>query len=197
MSDFYNHPLNDGISFVEKTLAMRKVKLYIAMSLDGYIAKEDNNIDFLSVVSSPGEDYGYAEFTAGVDTVVWGRKTYDTVLSFGVDFPHADKKVWVLSRSRKGKDKNVEYFSDVPALIEQLKKAKGKDIYCDGGGELVYELLNHSLIDQLVVSVIPHLLGSGVRLFRDGRPEQSLKLKKSVSFPSGLVQLWYDKKEPA
>ena len=60
--------------------ANRKVNLYIAMSLDGYIAKEDDNIDFLSQVEVPDEDYGYAEFTAGIDTVIWGRKTYDKVL---------------------------------------------------------------------------------------------------------------------
>jgi dihydrofolate reductase len=174
---------------------MRKVNLYIAMSLDGYIAKEDDNIDFLSQVQVPGEDYGYAEFTAGIDTVIWGRKTYDKVLSFGGDFHHKDKKVWVLSNSRTGRDENVEYFNDLPTLIKKLKKEKGKDIYCDGGGDLVFELLKHSLIDRVVVSVIPHLLGNGIRLFKDGRPEQNLAFKKSLTFPSGLVQLWYDKKE--
>jgi len=174
---------------------MRKVVLYIAMSLDGYIAKEDDNIDFLSLVQTPGEDFGYADFTSGIDTVIWGRKTYDKVLSFGVEFPHADKKVWVFSKSRSGKDEHVEYFNDMPALITQLRQQPGKDIYCDGGAEVVHELLRYSLLDRLVVSVIPHLLGSGISLFKNGRIEQSLTLKKSVSFPSGLVQLWYDKKE--
>jgi dihydrofolate reductase len=173
----------------------RKVNLYIAMSLDGYIATEDDNIDFLSQVEVPNEDYGYAEFTSGIDTVIWGRKTYDKVLSFGGDFHHKDKKVWVLSNSRTGKDENVEYFSDLPGLIKKLQAEPGKGIYCDGGAELVFELLNHSLIDRLIVSVIPHLLGGGIRLFKDGRPEQSLVFKRSLTFPSGLVQLWYDKKE--
>lgn len=174
---------------------MRKVVLYIAMSLDGYIAKEDDNIDFLSLVQTPGEDFGYADFTSGIDTVIWGRKTYDKVLSFGVEFPHADKKIWVFSKSRSGKNEHVEYFSDMPALINQLKQQPGKDIYCDGGAEVVHELLRYSLLDRLVVSVIPHLLGSGISLFKNGRPEQSLIFKKSVSFPSGLMQLWYDKKD--
>jgi len=174
---------------------MRKVVLYIAMSLDGYIAKEDDNIDFLSLVQTSGEDFGYADFTSGVDTVIWGRKTYDKVLSFGVEFPHTDKKVWVFSRARSGKDEHVEYFNDVRALIHRLKQQPGKDIYCDGGAEVVHELLRYSLLDRLVVSVIPHLLGSGISLFKNGRPEQPLTFKRSVSFPSGLVQLWYDKKE--
>lgn len=171
----------------------RSVILYIAMSLDGYIAKEDDNIDFLTVVDYPGEDYGYASFLKDVDIVIWGRKTYDKVLSMGVEFPHKDRKVYVLSRSRSGKDENVEYFSDLKALITQLQNTPGKNIYCDGGGELVYELLKHSFIDRVIVSVIPHLLGSGIRLFRPGYSEQYLKLKQSISYPSGLVQLWYEK----
>ena len=76
-----------------------------------------------------------------------------------------------------------------------LKQEEGKDIYCDGGGEIVFELLRHKLIDRLIVSVIPHLLGDGVKLFRDGRPEQGLMFKRSISYPSGLVQLWYDLKK--
>ncbi|MEN7549254.1 dihydrofolate reductase family protein [Rapidithrix thailandica] len=171
----------------------RKVILYIAMSLDGYIAKEDDNIDFLSIVSTQGEDFGYAEFQQNIDTLIWGRKTYDKVLSFGIDFPHKDKKCYVLSNTKQGKDENVEFIQNVEQLIKRLQQEPGKDIYCDGGGALVFELLSHALIDRLIISIIPHLLGNGIRLFRDGRPEQNLKFKKSITFPSGLVQLWYDK----
>jgi dihydrofolate reductase len=177
------------------TTPKRNVILYIAMSLDGYIAKEDDNIDFLNSVELPGEDYGYASFLKNVDTIIWGRRTYDVVLSFGTDFPHRDKKVYVISRTRTGKDEYVEYAKDVRLLVENLQQTSGLDIYCDGGSELVFELLKHSLIDRLIVSVIPHLLGNGIRLFKDGRPEQQLKLKQSITFPSGLVQLWYEKKD--
>lgn len=158
-----------------------------------YIATEDDNLDFLSGVETPGEDYGHADFLRNIDTIIWGRRTYDKVLSFGMAFPYSDKAVWVLSKSRSGSDENVTYFHDVKALIEQLQQQPGKDIYCDGGGETVFELLKYGLIDRLVVSIIPHLLGGGKRLFPDGRPEQKLKFKRSVSYPSGLVQLWYDK----
>ena len=65
----------------------RKVILYIAMSLDGYIAKHDDNIDFLSIVETPGEDFGYHDFLQNIDTVIWGRRTYDKVKSFGIEFP--------------------------------------------------------------------------------------------------------------
>jgi len=178
-------------------LMTRPLILYIAMSLDGYIAKDEDNLDFLSVVESPGEDYGYADFQKNVDTLIWGRKTYDKVLSFGIDFPHKDKKCYVLSKTRNGKDENVEFYNgDVRNLIAQIRQREGKAIYCDGGGQVVSELLKYALIDRLIVSIVPHLVGNGARLFLDGRPEQSLQLTRSITFPSGLVQLWYDRKEP-
>ncbi|MDF2193573.1 dihydrofolate reductase family protein [Paraflavitalea sp. CAU 1676] len=173
----------------------RQVVLFIAMSIDGYIAKDEDNIDFLSIVDRPGEDYGYLDFQQSVDTVIWGRKTYDKLLSFGVEFPHKDKKVYVLSRSKTGADENVQYFNaPIKDLIALIREQPGKHIYCDGGGEVVFELLKEKLIDKMVISVIPHLVGNGVRLFKDGRPDQELTLLRSISYPSGLVQLWYDVK---
>jgi dihydrofolate reductase len=165
------------------------------MSLDGYIAKDEDNLDFLSVVDTPGEDYGYADFLKNVDTLIWGRKTYDKVRSFGIDFPHRDKKCYVLSRTRSGRDENVEFYKgDVTDLIAQLRQQEGKAIYCDGGGQVVAALLKHALIDRLIISIIPHLVGNGIRLFYDHLPEQPLKLTRSITFPSGLVQLWYEKR---
>jgi dihydrofolate reductase len=175
-----------------QTMTNRKVILYIAMSLDGYIAKTDGNIDFLSSVESPGEDYGYADFTSTIDTVIWGRKTYEKVLSFGVEIPHQDKSVYVISKSKTGEEGHIVFKNDVVKLLKDLQNKAGKDIYCDGGGEIVNEILKHSLFDRIIISVIPHLLGEGISLFKGGRPEQNMKLKKSIIYPSGLVQLWYD-----
>jgi dihydrofolate reductase len=175
----------------------RQVVLYIAMSLDGYITKEEDNIDFLSIVDRPGEDYGYVAFETEVDTLIWGRRTYDKLLSFGIPFPHKDKRCIVLSRTRTGKDENVEYYNGaLKDLIAELQQQQGKTIYCDGGGDIVYELLKEALIDKMIISIIPHLVGNGVRLFKDGRPEQYLKLTRSSTFPSGLVQLWYERSNP-
>lgn len=171
----------------------RQVILYIAMSLDGFIAKDDDNIDFLSIVDAPGEDYGYTAFQKEIDTVIWGRKTYDKVLSFGIAFPHKDKQCYVLSKTRSGKDDHVAFYNgEIKDLISDLQKKEGKHIYCDGGGEVVFELLKDSLIDKMIISVIPHLVGNGVRLFKEGRPEQKLKFTRSITFSSGLVQLWYE-----
>lgn len=176
-------------------MSERKVILYIAMSLDGYIARENDDISWLSIVEDPPEDYGYGEFVKNIDTVIMGRKTYDKVLSFGIDFPHKNKKCYVLSWTKTGCDENVEYYSgDLKALTEDLKSREGKDIFVDGGAEVVNGLLKLDLIDEFVISVIPVFLGSGVRLFKDDRPEQLLRLKGAKSYPCGLVQLWYEKK---
>lgn len=162
------------------------------MSLDGFIAKHDDSIDFLSIVETPNEDFGYTSFLQSIDTVIWGRKTFEKVLSFGEGIPHREKTVYVISRSRKGQYENAIYHNDLVKLIGELKEQAGKDIYCDGGSEIVFELLKSSLLDRIIISVIPHLLGDGIRLFKEGLPEQNMKLKQSISFPSGLVQLWYD-----
>jgi dihydrofolate reductase len=170
----------------------RKLIVYIAMSLDGYIAKKDDNIYFLSIVETPGEDYGFSDFLKNIDTIIWGRKTFDKVLTFGNGVPHKDKKIYVISSSRRGKEGHAEYTTDVVGLVKKLKQEDGKDIYCDGGAEIVYQLLEARLFDHICVSVIPHLLGDGIRLFKEKNVEQKLSLKKSITFPTGLVQLWYD-----
>jgi dihydrofolate reductase len=100
--------------------------------------------------------------------------------------------VYVISTTRQGNEEHATYAGDVVELVRTLKEQEGKDIYCDGGAEIVYELLKSRLFDRIIVSVIPHLVGDGVRLFKDNNIEQALKFKKSITFPSGLVQLWYD-----
>lgn len=174
-------------------MSTRKVVVYIAMSLDGYIARTNDGLDWLDMVARPGEDYGYQDFVNTVDTVIMGRKTYDVVLGFGIPYPHASRKSYVLSRSRTGNDDNVTYYNgSLKELIGNLKQLEGKDIFIDGGADAVNDLLRECLIDRVIVSIIPHLLGDGVRLFQPGI-EQQIQLVKSCTFPSGLVQLWYDK----
>lgn len=170
----------------------RKVILYIAMSLDGYIAKPDDDISFLSMVEQQGQDYGYAAFTAETDTVIWGRRTYDKVLSFGIEMPHGDKQVFVITRTPRSPKGNIIFYTgNIRQLIEQLKTKQGKHIYIDGGAELVNELLKENLIDEFYISVLPVLLGEGIALFKPGRSETKLKLLAATSFEKGLVQLHY------
>ncbi|MDX9880821.1 MAG: dihydrofolate reductase family protein [Prolixibacteraceae bacterium] len=170
----------------------RKVILFIAMSLDGYIAKPDDDISFLSMVGQEGEDYGYASFVKNVDTVIWGRRTYEKVLSFGVEFPHAGRNVFVMTSKPLQDYGPVRFYSgSVKELIERLKRQDGKNIYVDGGSVLVNEMLRYQLIDEFYISVIPILLGDGIPLFRKGIPEQKLKLAGSQHFEKGLVQMHY------
>jgi dihydrofolate reductase len=170
----------------------RKVKLYIAMSLDGFIAKPDGDISFLSQVEQVGEDYGYSAFMKSVDTVILGRKTYEKILSMGIDKPYGEREVFVLTHNpHPGKDKLTFYSGNLPELISSLKSKSGKNIYCDGGAETVQRLLQEGLIDEFIISIIPILLGDGISLFNKRFQEQKLQLVNSKSFEKGLVQLHY------
>ncbi|MDP1676991.1 MAG: dihydrofolate reductase family protein [Bacteroidota bacterium] len=168
--------------------------LYIATSLDGYIARQDGDIGWLSLVEQTGEDYGYNDFIATVDTVILGRKTYDKVLSFGIGFPHADKECYVITRSEiPPKDKITFYNKDIKELVKILKSKTGKNIFVDGGAEIVNELMRQNLIDEYIISIIPIVLGDGIRLFNGSRPEGKITLINSKQYESGLLQLHYCK----
>lgn len=174
----------------------RKVILFIAMSLDGYIAKNNGDISFLSLVDVPDEDYGYKKFYDTVDTVILGRKTYDKILTFGIEFPHRFKKCYVVSRTLSGNEGLLEFYDgDLTELINNLRCSEGKDIFIDGGAELVNELMKRNLIDKYIISIIPVFLGEGIRLFNHGYTERKLTLKRSAMFKSGLAQLEYEKNE--
>lgn len=171
---------------------IRKVILYIATSLDGYIAKPDDNLDFLSIVEQEGQDYGYAEFLKTVDTVILGRKTYDKVISLGFNFPHADKDTFIITRTPRPNIGSVKFYTgNLKSLVIKLKSENGKNIFCYGGAEIVNELLKDNLIDEFIISVIPILLGNGTKLFNDGRPEQKLELVSTKQYDKGLTQLHY------
>ena len=173
----------------------RQLFVYIATSLDGYIARPDDDLDWLSQVEMPGEDYGYARFIEQVDTVILGRRTYEKVLSMGVAFPHQDKKVYVLTRTPRAPEGNIQFYNgELPQLIAGIREKEGKHIFCDGGAEVVNLLMQAGLVDEWIISYIPVFLGNGIRLFQDGRPETSLRLISCRSFPSGLVQVHYGKK---
>jgi dihydrofolate reductase len=176
---------------------MRKLSLFIATSLDGYIAKPNDDLSFLKLVEKEGEDYGYAEFTANIDTIILGRRTYDWVLrEIGTShYDNGERNVYVITRTeRQSVGKTKFYTGNLKELVQQLKSENGKNIYCDGGAEIVNELLKSDLIDELIVSIVPVLVGNGIRLFKDGRPEQQLELVNTKTFDTGLIQLHYKRK---
>ena len=177
---------------------MRKISLFIATSLDGYIAKPDNDLSFLRLIEKEGEDYGYAEFTNTIDTLIVGRRTYDYVLEeIGPShYDNGQRDVYVITRTERPQvGRTIFYTGDITELVKRLKSGKGKNIYCDGGAEIINELLKHDLIDEFIISVIPVLLGDGIKLFKDGRPEQRLEFITAKTFETGLIQLYYRRKK--
>ena len=173
---------------------MRKSILYIAISLDGYIAGPDEDLSFLDVVQQENEDYGYGDFIQTVDTVIMGRKTYDWIMAHVPEFVHADKTTFIISRTERQSTENTRFHTgDLSDLVRRLKTESGKNIFIEGGAEVVKTLLLDDLIDEYVISIIPVLLGGGTKLFEDGRPRQILNLISTKQFDSGLVQLHYQR----
>ena len=169
----------------------RKTVLYIAMSLDGYIAKPNDDLSFLSIVEAEGEDYGYYNFEKTVDTIIMGRKTYDWLMTQVKEYPHLDKTSYIITKTiRLSNHENLIFYNNnLIQLIHQLKKEQGQTIFIDGGAQIVNSLLKAELIDEMIISIIPILLGNGIRLFNETYPEQKLQLKKTETFKTGLIQL--------
>lgn len=170
----------------------RKVILYIACSVDGYIADNNNDISFLDIVSEEGEDYGYTDFIDTVDTVIMGKNTYDKVLSFDIPFPHSDKQCFVVTNKNVDETSYIKSFSgDLIPLINLLKSKDGKYIFIDGGANIINQLLNSNLIDEFIISIIPIILGKGISLFGSNIKPIKLELIETKSFTSSLVQVHY------
>lgn len=177
---------------------MRKLSLFIATSLDGYIAKPNDDLSFLKSIEKEGEDYGYAGFMATIDTLIIGRRTYDYVLKeIGAShYDNGQRDVYIITRTeRPGTGRTTFYTGNLTELVQRLKSGNGKNIYCDGGAEIINELLKNDLIDEFIISIIPVLVGDGTRLFKDGRPEQQLELLSAKTFDTGLTQLYYKRKK--
>ncbi|MBN2352379.1 MAG: dihydrofolate reductase [Spirochaetales bacterium] len=167
-------------------------RVFIAASLDGYIARRDGSLDWLTGIETPeGEDYGYAEFMKTIDAVVMGRKTYEAVLSFG-EWPYV-KPVFVLSRTlpRAPGGECAGVLAGEPAEIVKGLREKGYgNLYIDGG-RTVREFMRAGFIDELTITVVPVLLGSGVPLFGDLPQGIALNNKETKTFPNGLVRITY------
>ncbi|MEN6429141.1 MAG: dihydrofolate reductase family protein [Phycisphaerales bacterium] len=171
---------------------MSKTILYIASSLDGYIARADGNIDWLSVVDGEGTDYGYAEFYAGVDAIVMGSRTYEQVLSFG-DWPYPGRQVFVFTRrSLERITPEVNLTDQHPSeFVHGLDRAGIRTLWLAGGGDLIASFMRDKLIDEYIISIIPSVLGAGIPLFKNPLPQHHLRLVKSTNYPDGLIQLHY------
>jgi dihydrofolate reductase len=169
---------------------MRKLVLYIATSLDGYIARASGAVDWLFT----DQDYGYGEFLAGIDTVLMGRKTYMQLESFG-PYPYSGRRGFVFSRTPRPANADVTFVSgDLASFVSGLKGGTGKGIWLIGGGEVVAECVRHDLIDEFFIFTHPIILGSGIPLFASGLPERPLRLVGTKTYDSGLLQVNYRRK---
>lgn len=168
-----------------------KISIYIATSIDGYIARTNGEIDWLDYGHTGDEDYGFKTFIGDIDALVLGRNTYEVVSGFD-QWPYEGKKVIVLSHSLTKVRKEAELFSgQLTDLTSKLHSEGIKHIWVDGG-ITVSQFLEAGLVDDITISIISMVLGSGIPLFSTMNREQKCRLINTRSFPSGLVQLKYE-----
>ncbi len=176
-----------------------KAILYIACSLDGYIAGENEDLSFLDSVSKDGEDYGYASFLGTIDTIIMGKTTYDWIKLNAPDYQHEDKETYIVTHHKQPESNQphksrLKYFSgDLAAFVENLKN-EGKRLFIEGGSQIILQLMERKLIDEYYIAFIPVLLGKGTPLLIPGFPVQRLKLMDVREYDTGLVHLHYQHK---
>ncbi|MFD2786267.1 dihydrofolate reductase family protein [Hymenobacter rubripertinctus] len=171
---------------------MRKVVLYIATSLDGYIASPDGSVEWLPT-PPPGEDYGYADFLANADATLLGRATYEQVVESG-EWPYPSFTNYVFSRQppRQLPHESVRFISTDPAaFVRELREQPGRTIWLIGGSTLASPLLTAGLVDELMLFVVPRLLGAGIPLWRHQDHAQPLHLLRTQTWPDGMTLLHY------
>lgn len=169
--------------------------VYLGVSLDGYIADENGSLDWLNAVPNPeGNDMGYSAFIDRIDALVMGRTTFETVLGFGIDWPY-EKPVYVLSHSRTKVPEELVgkvwiLKGTLSQVLADIKERGHSRLYIDGG-RTVQHFLREGLIDELIITTIPVLLGGGVLLFGALDKPVALELIKSTVFLDQIVQAHY------
>lgn len=167
------------------------------MSEDGFIAGEGGDLSFLNTEQLEGEDFGYAGFLAGIDTVIVGRRTYDVVKGMGHAY-HPDKQVFIVTRTdvpQEGDADSVQRWSgDFTELVGRLRSEEGQGIYCDGGAQVAGGMLERGLIDEMILTVFPTRLEKGVELFVEGEVPSEFERVSQRKYLNGLVQYRYLRK---
>ena len=172
--------------------------IYIATSLDGFIATSDGSLDWLEEIPYPDKsDFGFTEFLKNVDALVMGRKTFEKVLTFE-SWPY-DKPVFVLSRSRRKVPKELEgkveiLQGDPKIVVEQLKKLGHQNLYIDGG-ITIQNFLEEDLIDEMIITTVPVLLGDGIPLFNKLSQRLKFSYLKTEVISNILVKNHYIRKQ--
>ena len=178
---------------------MGKSILYVAASVDGYIAGENDDLSFLSPVESKDEDYGYADFMKSIDVSIMGRKTIEWVLEHDKAFIDKIYLTYIITHrplpEALADNSNIlQYEGDVSILTEKLL-SEGKNLFIVGGSEIILQLMTNNLIDEFHIAYVPVLLGKGTLLFKPGFPQTMLKLLDVKKYPTGLVMLKYAREQ--
>ena len=180
---------------LEAARDMRKIVLYIAMSLDGYIADANGGVSWLRGQDPDSESEGsYPEFVGDIDTVVMGWETYYQVITelSPDEWVYEDLMTYVITHREETSSEKIRFVHESPSeLMKKLKELDGKDIWICGGASR--QLMQDGMIDRFYISVIPVLLGAGVRLFGELPEEQELRLMETKSY-NGIVELRYEKR---
>lgn len=169
----------------------QRVRVFIASSLDGFIAGEGDDLSWLPAADPGGSDHGYGAFMAQVGALLMGRRTFDVVAGFEGPWPYGAKPVLVATqRPLTTAEPAVRAVAGpIASLVQQAKLAAGEgDVYLDGG-DLIRQALDAGLIDELVVTLIPQLLGRGHALFAGVQQRHRLELVASETLAGGLLQL--------
>ena len=176
---------------------MPKTVLYIATSLDGFIARPDGNLDWLTSIPNPQTgDYGYAELLDSIGTTIMGRKTYEEIIGFGIDWPYTGLDSFVLTTNKNLEIKSPDTFvltGNLKDFISALKEKTDKDIWLIGGGKLITSFINEEILDKMIITVIPKMIGEGIPLFADKPKETIWKLTGVKAFDTSVVNLTYEK----
>lgn len=169
---------------------MTTLSVFIATSLDGFIADADGGLDWLLAADRADEDYGYEAFIAGIDGVAMGRGTYDYIAHLE-PLPYGDRPLFVFTHDSLPARGGVTFWECGAAeALTSWQGAGLQHVYVDGG-RLISQFLTAGLIDDFTITVVPILLGSGKPLFHAGFPMRQLQLVDVQRWPSGMAQLRY------
>lgn len=177
---------------------MGKVILYIATSLNGFIARPDGNLDWLTCTPPPvsGGDYGYTELLNKISTIIMGRKTYQEVLKLDANWHYSGFTTYIVSRQSEINIQTPDTFllrDNLKETVQQLKYTSAKDIWLVGGGQLITTFINEDLLDTIILTIIPKIIHEGIPLFAPKPKETDWKLTDVQRFDTGLVNLTYNK----
>jgi dihydrofolate reductase len=173
----------------------RKIIVYIAVSADGYIARPDGGVEWLNRPDPEG-DYGMPAFLGSIDTILWGRKTWEVGRELGGDVLGtygSGTRHYVFSRTPHESDApNLEWVSDpVPAFAQRLRATPGKNVWMMGGAQLIAAFLDAGELDEFMIFVIPVFIGQGIPLIAPARRNVELRLQSTEQYDNGVVQLHY------